>query len=63
MNKTDKNRHRAMNDESRDYLSLDVIALVMNRFLRETDLSEDWTLRVDVGSSQLGGPWTVRTKP
>ena len=49
-----------MNNKSRDYLSLEVIALVMNRFPIEIDLSIEGTLRVDVSSSRLEGFWTVR---
>ena len=35
-----------MNRKSRDHPSLDVIALVVKRFPKETDLSIEWTLRV-----------------
>ena len=51
-----------MNNESRDHPSLDVIALVVNRLPKETNLSIEWTLRVYVDSSRLGGPWTVKRK-
>ena len=52
-----------MNNKSRDYSSLDLIAPIMNKFPIEIDLLVDWTLRVDVGSSQLGASWTVKRKP
>ena len=39
-----------MNNESRDYHSLNMIPLALNRFSKETDLSVEWTLKVDVDS-------------
>ena len=39
-----------MNNESRDYPSLDMFALVINRFLKEVNFSVEWIPRIDIGS-------------
>ena len=40
-----------MNNEYKDHPSLDVIASVVNRLFKETDLPVEQTLRINVDSS------------